>query len=105
MDMTEVLHANIFFFITSIAVVLCTLLVCFAVYQVIKILKAVRRIVERIDEGSEMLAEDVDTFRSYVMEGSLVSQLVGFFMGNRNATRSRKSRRGTGRKIAVNDEE
>lgn len=102
--MTEILHANIFFFITSIAVVLFTLLLCFAVYQVIKILKAIRRIVERIDEGSEMIAEDVDTFRSYVMEGSLVSQLVSFFMGGRAAARPRKTRRSTGRKIAVEDE-
>lgn len=92
--MTEVLHANIFFAITSVAVVVFTLLLCFAVYQVIKILKSIRRIVDRIEEGSEMIASDVDNLRTYVMEGSLVSQLIGFFMGNKGAAarRKRKSR-------------
>lgn len=92
--MTEVLHANIFFAITSVAVVVFTLLLCFAVYQVIKILKSIRRIVDRIEEGSEMIADDVENLRTYVMEGSLMSQLIGFFMGNRAAAarRKRKSR-------------
>lgn len=89
--MNEILHANIFFVITSIAVVLFTLLVCYAVFQVIKILKSIRRIVDRIEAGSEMIAEDVEQFRSYVMEGSLVSQLIGFFMGTR-ATKARRRR-------------
>lgn len=106
--MNEVLHANIFFFITSIAVVVFTLLLCFAVYQVIKILKSIRRIVDRIDEGSEMIADDMENLRAYVVEGSLVSQLIGFFMGNRSAFKRstrKKPRKSTGSKIAVNDEE
>jgi 5-bromo-4-chloroindolyl phosphate hydrolysis protein len=88
--MTEVLHANIFFVITSVAVVVFTLLLCFAVYQIIKILKSIRRIVDRIDEGSEMIAGDMDNLRTYVMEGSLVSQLIGFFMGNKGAARRKR---------------
>lgn len=103
--MSEVLHANIFFLITSIAVVLFTLLLCFAVYQVIRILKSIRRTVERIEAGSEMIAEDVEQFRAYVMEGSLVSQLIGFFMGNRRASRSTRKCRGSGSHIAVNEED
>lgn len=92
--MTEILQANIFFAITSVAVVIFTLLLCYAVYQIIKILKSIRRIVERIDEGSEMIADDMDNLRTYVMEGSLVSQLIGFFMGRPKAAsrRARKSR-------------
>ena len=105
--MTEVLHANIFFAITSFAVIVFTLLLCFAVYQIIKILKSIRRIVERIDEGSEMIVDDMDSLRSYVMEGSLVSQLIGFFMGNRAAASrtKRSSRKSSGKKIAVSDDE
>src|SRR6056297_2215702 len=103
--MSEVLHANIFFVITSVAVVLFTVLLCYALYQVITILKSIRRIVDRIEEGSEMIAEDVENFRSFVMEGSLISQLVGFFMGNRGAARRRGSRKRSGKHIAVNDED
>ncbi len=104
--MSEILQANIFFFITGIAVILFTLLVCIAVYQVIKILKSVRRIVERVEQGSEMLAEDVENLRSYVMEGSLVSQLIGFFMGTgRTGRKKRRSSRHTGSHIATSDED
>ena len=93
--MNEILQANVFFFITSISVVLFTLLLCVAVYQAIRILKSIRRIVDRIDEGSEMIADDMENLRTFVVEGSLVSQLVSFFLGNRNAfsrTKKRKSK-------------
>lgn len=92
--MSEILQANIFFMITSVAVVLFTLLVCVALFHVIKILRAVRRIIERVDEGSEHIAEDVSQLREYVMEGSLVSQIMKFFVGvtgRKTASRRRKS--------------
>lgn len=106
--MNEVLHANIFFFITSIAVILFTLLLCFAVYQVIRILKSIRRIVNRIEEGSEMIAEDMENLRTYVVEGSLVSQIISFFLGNRSmfSGMKRKTKRKTARsKVSVNGED
>lgn len=91
--MNEIMHADIFFFITSIAVVIATLLVCIMLYQVIRILRSIRRIVDRIDEGSEIIAEDIENFRSYVAEGSLVSQLIHFFLGHRiRPATSRRSR-------------
>ena len=77
------MHADIFFFITSVAVVLSTLLLWVILYQVLRILKSIRRIVDRIDEGSEIIAEDIENFRTYVAEGSLVSQLIHFFLGHR----------------------
>lgn len=89
--MTEVLQANIFFFIASVATVLFTILLCLVLYQVLKVVKSVRRMVERVEAGSEMLAEDVEHFRDFVMQGSLVSQIIKFFMGNGRAKRrSRK---------------
>ncbi len=90
--MSEILQTNIFFAITSASVVLFTVLLCVAIYQVIKILKSIRRIVARIDEGSEVIAEDVSQLRAYVTEGSLVSQVLSFVMGTkaRKATRKKK---------------
>jgi hypothetical protein len=85
--MTEVLHANIFFVIASVAVVLFSIIVCVILYHVLKIVKAIRRMVDRIEAGSEMIAEDVEQFRSFVMRGSLVSQLINFFMGGRRSRR------------------
>lgn len=98
--MNEVLHANIFFIITSVAVIVFTLLLCFALYHVVKILQSIRRIVDRIDASSEMIVEDVEQLRSYVLEGSLVSQLVSFFMG-----RARRSKGKRGTRVTITDED
>lgn len=83
--MTEVLHANIFFFITSIAVIVFTFVLTVLLYHVIKILRSVRRIVERVEAGTEMLAGDLEDLRAYVMEESVLAR---FF---RMMTSSRKS--------------
>jgi len=89
--MTEVLHANIFFIIASIGVIVFTTLVAIAIYQIVRILKSVRNIVERVEEGSETIAEDVSQLRSYVIGGSFLSQIISVFMG----TKSRRSRKRT----------
>lgn len=88
--MTEVLQANVFFAITSIAVVAFTLLLCVALYYVIKILKAVKSIVDRIDAGSENLADDISYLRTYIAEGSLISQIVGLFLKSSRRDRKQK---------------
>ena len=98
--MDEILQANIFFFIASIGVIVFTILACFILYHVLKIVTSLRRIVERIEEGSEMLAEDVEHFRSYVMQGSLISQIIGFFMG-----RARPQRRSSRKTVDVTDDD
>jgi hypothetical protein len=85
--MTEILQANVFFFITAMAVVVFTVFLCMAMYFVIKILRSVRNITERIEDGSETIAEDVKQLRRYVVEGSLISQVLGLFMKTK---RSRK---------------
>ncbi len=87
--MSEMLQANIFFGITSVAVVVATLFVCIILYQIIKLLKSIRRIVDRIDEGSEIIAEDVSQLRAYVTEGSLVSQVMSFVLGRKAKKTSR----------------
>lgn len=89
--MTEVLQANIFFVIASIATIIFSILVCIALYQVVKILKSIRRLVEKVESGSDVLLEDVAQFRSFVMKGSFISQIIGFFM-SRSGGSSRKKK-------------
>ncbi len=89
--MNEVLHANIFFVITSIAVIVFTLLLSIALFHLIKILKTMRRIVDRIDEGTETIREDFEQLRTYVTEESFLAR---FFKA---ATRGRSSTSGTRR--------
>ena len=78
--MTEVLQANIFFMITSVAVVLFTLLLCIALYHIIKILRSVRSIVDKVESGSEVIAEDISNLREYIADGGLVSSILGIFL-------------------------
>ncbi len=74
--MDEVLHANIFFFITGIAVIVFTLLLSVALYHLIKILKTVERIALRVEEGTMTIADDIEQFRTYVLEESFFSRFI-----------------------------
>ncbi|MCA9355666.1 hypothetical protein KC865_03960 [Candidatus Kaiserbacteria bacterium] len=80
--MNEVLHANIFFVIASIATVVFCVLVALILYQVLKITKSLRSIIERIEAGSERLANDVAHVRELVASGGIFSKLVQFIMGS-----------------------
>lgn len=94
--MSEVLQANIFFMITAIAVVVVTILIAVALYYVIRILRAVRDIAERVREGSEIIAEDAAHLREEILSGNIFSELyaraakmTGF--GGRTKKRGKKS--------------
>jgi predicted Holliday junction resolvase-like endonuclease len=82
--MSEVLHANIFFFITGIAVIVFTFLLSIALFHLIKILKTVRRIVDRVEEGTATIAEDLENLRTYVVEESFLSRFLKGVMSKRN---------------------
>lgn len=89
--MSEVLQANIFFFVTGIAVIVFTLLLCVLLYHLIRIVKSIRTIVDRIEEGSEVIAEDMSNFRKYFTDGSLISTVLGIFFGQRGPSKKRTS--------------
>lgn len=87
--MGEVLQTNIFFFITAASVIILTVFLAIVFYHLIKIIRSIRRIVDRIEEGSEILAEDVQQVRSAVVGTSTVlSHLLGFKAAMRNSTSS-----------------
>ncbi|MFN3188508.1 MAG: hypothetical protein ACK42D_03155 [Candidatus Paceibacteria bacterium] len=85
--MNELLHANVFFFIASMATVVFCILVSLVLYQVFKIMQSVRAIIDRIEIKSEQIAEDIDSMRAFVRHGSIVSTLFNLFGGK---TRSRR---------------
>lgn len=79
--MTEILHANIFFIIASVGVVLFIIITSLILYQVLKVVKAVRRIVERVERGSEVLAEDIEDIRQNLNPTRLISFIMSFIPG------------------------
>ena len=57
--MSETLQANIFFLITSIAVGVGTIFVCAILYYIVRIMRRIDHITKRIDERSEVIADDL----------------------------------------------
>jgi uncharacterized protein (UPF0335 family) len=92
--MNEVLHANVFFVIASIATVVFSIIVTLILFHVLKITKSIRSIVERIDEGSEMIAEDMANLREVVVEGGFFAKIIQFIMGlqGSDSKRTRKKK-------------
>lgn len=90
--MSEVLQANIFFFIASLATVVFCIVITMILFQVYKITKAVRSILDRIDSASEVVAGDVAHVRKLITTGGLVSTVLSFVFGSRQkAKRSKKT--------------
>jgi len=88
--MNEILHANIFFLIASIATVCFCFLICFLLYQIIKIMQLVRSVLEKIEAGSEVLASDFAHIRMFFSEGSFLTRIIGFFGGGMRRSARRK---------------
>jgi len=88
--MNEILHANIFFIIASVATVIFCILVCFILYQVYKIVKSVRVIVSRIEAESEQIAADISVVRDFVRQGSVIRTIFNFFNVMRTSRKRQK---------------
>ena len=101
--MEEVLQANVFFFITGIAVIIFSALLCVALFHFIKVLKTLRRITERIDQGTESLAEDVEHFKTFFFEGGLIGSIISKIVGSAYKNKNKKTTGKTVLKIKEDD--
>lgn len=80
--MSEVLHANIFFFIASLATILIAAGVCVALYYIIQILRHVRDIMEKLNHASREVERDFADFRNVLRaEGNKVRGIVDVVLG------------------------
>ena len=87
--MTEVLQANIFFLIASIATVIFCIVITMILFQGYKIMKVIRSILERVDSASETMSEDVAHVRKLVATGGLVSTIMGLVFGSKKKKRTK----------------
>lgn len=77
--MDTLVHADIFFFITTIAVVLITIFLAVALVYVLKILIDVKYIVGRFREESDLLVKDLRDLRAHVRaEGFQLKWVTNF---------------------------
>lgn len=103
--MGEILQTNIFFFITASGVIILTIFLSIIFYHVIKAVKCVRRIIERVESGSEMLADDLQHARSVVKNTStMMSTLLGFKAAIRDDREEAPKPKKKGTKLSIIDE-
>lgn len=90
--MSEILHANIFFFITALSIIVGTIFLCVLAYHAIHACISVRRILTRIEEGATEIKEDVDTVRAYFKEDALIPRLIKKLFGGGMERKTKKAR-------------
>lgn len=78
--MNTLIHADIFFFTTTIIFIVMGILASIALYYVIGILKNVRDVSDTVKESSDILAEDIKALREQVKEKGLkISSFIKLF--------------------------
>jgi len=91
--METLFKADIFFFITSIAIVVIGMfLIVFFIY-IIRILRDVKTIVHRAKRESELIAEDIAEFRTTLrQEGTKLKHIMNFLkkIGGRTSKNKKK---------------
>ncbi len=90
--MNEILHANIFFLIASIATVCFCAFVCVILYHVIRVLQTIRAILDRIEAGSEVIAQDLAELRQVVRDGGVLTRLFALLFGSTSTTQKKRKR-------------
>ncbi len=80
--MSDLVHADIFFFITSVAVVLLTVGVLVVLYYVVGIVRDLRAIVAKVRKAGEEVEQDFEALRANLhSEGAKGKALVDLVLG------------------------
>jgi hypothetical protein len=70
---------DIFFFVTTIAVVILTILLAILVIYIIKITRDVKYISERAKTEADLISQDLSDLRDNVKKGVKLKYLLNFF--------------------------
>ncbi len=82
MSMQALVHADIFFFISTIALVVLSIGFAIALYYAINILRDVREVTARIKKASTDIERDLDALRySVKAEGAKVKGIADLVLG------------------------
>ncbi len=93
--MNTLIHADIFFFITSIVAVILGILLAVALFYIVLILRDLKHLSDLARKGGEKLAGDLDGLREAAKEEGLkISSIFDFFL----AMLIRRSKKKTGTK-------
>jgi len=88
--MNDFIKQDIFFFITTIAVAIFTLVLSVGIFYVIKILRDIKYITKKARDGADIIGEDLSQLRENVKnKGSNIAFLVNFFKNIKNKKKGR----------------
>lgn len=88
--MENIIQADIFFFISSVAVIVFTICSIIVMIYVTRILRDMKRISKMMSQESDKIISDIDSLRETIEEeGAKVKTIVSFFLNL--FTRSRKT--------------
>ena len=90
--MTDVMQADIFFFIASVATVVFLLFIALILFQVYKVVKLIRSVLERLESASEVVAEDAAHIRQLITSGGFFAGVVGLLSSIKRRSRKRSDR-------------
>ena len=79
--METLVKADIFFFITSLAVIAVAALAVAALFYILRILRNVRDISETVKEESESIVGDIGRFRATIREEGIQWKHIAAFFG------------------------
>lgn len=77
--MTETLHANIFFSITGIAVIVISILTIVLLVYAIKAFRDISHIADKVRKEGDAIVDDVRELRQNIEESSPLRTLASFF--------------------------
>lgn len=89
--METFIHADIFFFITSIAVILLTAALVALLIYLIRILRDLKKISAKVKDETELVAGDIDDLRRKTKEeGYRLKNFISFFSGLGKSRKKKK---------------
>lgn len=92
--MDTLLHADVFFFVTTIAVVIFTIALTVLIVYLVQLCRSLRKIADAIDEEVVLVRQDMNDLRNGIRkrgeQASAVISWIGQFWGINKKSRSNK---------------
>ncbi len=80
--MTDFMKQDIFFFVTTVAVVILTILIGILVAYVIRIIRKIDYITDKAKQQTDLISEDLGELRQNIKEGGFKIKHLGNFLWN-----------------------
>lgn len=87
------IHADIFFYVTTIAVVVIGVILAFCLFYLLRIIKDASDIARKFRREADKVVADLDSVREHVKDRVSVSAILGFLSGFlRGQTKAKSTR-------------